>query len=329
MKGLKSLALLLAVLGTTLFFACNKENTDTSNIIEDITRTDTTRVSCDTFAASIRVQFDTMTTPVTSATLTITVFGGVQPYKYRWSTSDSTQTARVTSNGTYSVTVTDARGCSESFSENVTFPTNCANLRVSIAQTSGTTLLTANPTGGVVPYTYKWSTGATTQNITTTGNGAYSVTVTDRNGCITRNSIVLTPNCAAFKATINMNDSLPLVWVTPISGAAPYAYTWSTGATSAFTNTTGNGTYSVTVTDANGCTATDQLTISYSPACGGMALRLIGDSNSLTAVPSLGLAPYTYRWTTGASTNTIPITSGNVYGVTVTDSRGCTVSGRR
>ena len=180
MKELKSLALVLVVLGAALFFACNKENSDTTNIIEDPTRTDTIGINCDSQTIAIKGSYDSAT-----AILTAYRTGGVQPFRYLWSTGDTTQTIRVSNTGIYSVKVKDALGCEKSDAFSVVIPSNpCLNIQVRITQTSGTTILVANTTGGTAPYTYRWSTGATTQSIISSGNGTYSVTVTDRNGCL-------------------------------------------------------------------------------------------------------------------------------------------------
>jgi hypothetical protein len=332
----KSLVWLLAM-SVALFFACSKEDTDTTNITEDTIRvdtirTDTIRTPCDSFAAIVLTQIDTSSNPPT-ALITVRPIGGVQPFRYRWSTGDSSNTIRVSSIGIYTVTVTDSRGCSRSFFGNVIFPNTCDNYRLQI-NTNGNTL-TANTTGGRQPYTYQWSTGATTQSIIATTSGTYIVTVTDANGCVARQFTQTIVDCSAFKSTIYVSDSTTstLVWVAATNGTAPYNYRWSNGVTTNFFTTTTSGTYRVTATDARNCTATDELNIARSPTCGTMTLRLTLNSvNNLTAVPLLGTAPYSYSWlATGgitANTSSIPTTSGNLYQVTVTDARGCTISGK-
>jgi hypothetical protein len=209
-------------------------------------------------------------------------------------------------------------------------------LSVQISQTSGTTQLSANVIGGTAPYSYSWSTGATTQVINSTGTGTYSVTVTDRNNCTATHQFTINAvNCSLFKATINALDStqLAMAWVNVTNGTAPYSYSWSNGATTSTIGVTTNGAYRVTVTDANRCTATDELNISRSTNCGTMALRFSidtsGQTSLLRAVPNLGTAPYTYRWSTNATTNPIPVVYGNAYQVTATDARGCSVSGKQ
>jgi hypothetical protein len=332
MNQVKSLVWLLAM-GITLFFACGKEDIDITDITQDTIRvdtirTDTIRTPCDSLAAIVLVQLDTSSNPPT-ALITVRPIGGVQPFRYRWSTGDSSNAIRVSNAGIYTVTVTDSRGCSRSFFGNVIFPNTCANFRLQI-NTNGNTL-TANTTGGRQPYTYQWSTGATTQSITLTMNGFYIVTVTDANGCVARQVIQATGDCSLFKATINVSDSTTsaLAWVGPVNGTAPYTYRWSTGATTSFITVTTSGVYSVTTTDARGCTSTDELSIAQSPTCGTLTLRLnLNPPNNLIAVPMLGIAPYTYRWSTGATTNSITTVSGNLYQVTVTDARGCTISGK-
>jgi hypothetical protein len=331
----KLLAGLLAVC-ISLFFACSKENTDTTIITENPVRTDTVQFSCDSLGSLVTIQFDSMANPMT-ATLTARMIGGVAPFKYRWSTGDTLNAIRVSSDGTYTVNIIDANGCKVSFVRTVTFPNLCANFRTQITQTLGTTLLTVNVTGGTAPYSYRWSTGATTPTVIATANGTYNVTVTDRNNCMATHQITINvADCSTFKAFINVVDTITPVlgWVAATGGTAPYSYLWSTGDRTVSTDITTSNVYRATVTDARGCTAQDELNISISTAtCGAMTLRLTLNpggavNGTLVATPALGSAPYTYRWAAGETTNAIPTTSGNLYKVTVTDARGCSISGQ-
>jgi hypothetical protein len=335
MKKLTALAWLFVALVTTFFLACEKDNTETTNLVEDPIRTDTTRVNCNAQTVAIALQHDSAAT--VSALLTANRTGGTLPFSYSWSTGDSVQAIRVSFNGTYSVTVTDALGCAVSNAQVVVLLNACGNIRAQITQTSGTTQLVTNATNGTLPYTYRWSTGATTRSINYTNNGTYGVTVTDAIGCVATNQITVgsSADCSRFRATIIASDSTQfgVAWVNPTNGTAPYAFTWSTGATSNYIDVTTNGAYRVTVTDANGCAATDELNVSWSATCRTMALRFaidtVGQASLLRAVPALGSTPYAYRWSTGAITNTVPVTFGNAYQVTVTDARGCSVSGKQ
>jgi hypothetical protein len=108
-------------------------------------------------------------------------------------------------------------------------------------------------------------------------------------------------------------------------GTAPYSYQWSTGDTTSSIQTMGISTYCVTITDAAGCTAQDCITLN--PNCQMMA-TIAYDSlaNTLTAFQTLGTAPFTYSWNTGATTQTITPTNPAPYCVIITDALGCTAN---
>jgi hypothetical protein len=199
----KLLAGLLAVC-ISLFFACHKENTDTTNIIENPVSTDTVRVSCDSLGLFLNLKFDSTTNPVT-ATLSSRMVGGVAPFKFLWSTGETSNTIRISSNGTYGISITDSRGCTVSFVRDVIFPSLCGNFRTQITQTPGTTFLACYITGGTAPYSYRWSTGATTPSINTSGSGTFSLVITDRNGCTATHQITIgAANCSSVYT--NMGD---------------------------------------------------------------------------------------------------------------------------
>ncbi|MBL0238321.1 MAG: hypothetical protein IPQ02_17450 [Saprospiraceae bacterium] len=179
------------------------------------------------------------------------------------------------------------------------------------AGTSST--FTANASVGTAPFTYLWSTTATTQSINVSTAGTYSVTVTDANGCTgtANRTLTVDPNpvvtitggnkiCAGTSSTFTANPSV---------GTAPFTYLWSTTATTQSINVSTAGTYSVTVTDANGCTGTASRTLTVDPnpvvtITGGNKI-CAGTSSTFTANPSVGTAPFTYLWSTTATTQSI------------------------
>ena len=189
--------------------------------------------------------------------------------------------------------------------------------------------------GGVPPYTYAWSNGATASAITNLLAGIYAVTVTDVLGCMTVDSVNLMVNTGttnlsldvATLATSCFGASDGNAVAVANGGMMPYTYAWSTGDS---TNTTSNlsaGTYTGTVTDANGSMVIDTFTIDEpaqlivsapaSPGCTGPT------SGTATANVTGGVFPYTYAWSTGDSTATISGLSTGTFGVTVTDANGC------
>jgi hypothetical protein len=131
-------------------------------------------------------------------------------------------------------------------------------------QNNGTA--TANPTGGNPPYTYQWSTGVLAQQITGLVPALYFVTVTDASGCsVVGFGVVNQP--AEMLAVLNAtNESAPgaldgTATVSPSGGTPPYTYVWSSGGTAATETGLAAGVYTVTVTDAHGCTLVDSVTV--------------------------------------------------------------------
>ena len=292
------------------------------------------------------------------AVLTATPGGGTGPFSYSWSGpgivgSSTAQSVTVDAAGSYTVTVTDAQGCTGTQSETVT---TASSLNVTITPPSpqvcggGTTVLTATPSGGTAPYSYSWTgpgiVGSSSgQSVTVNAAGSYSVTVTDNNGCSGTDSVTVSAGSAV---TVSINPgsgqvcggSTVTFTSTPSGGTAPYSYSWSGPGivgSSTLQSVTVNavGSYTVTVTDANGCTGTASVNVT---ACSSMTVSISGGGNlcpgqsiNVTANPSGGTAPYTYSWTgpgiVGSSTTqTITVNQVGTYVVTVTDSASNTAS---
>ena len=279
----------------------------------------------------------TVTQPAAPLSVTVsssavaTPSGGTAPYKYLWNTGETTQAqASPLPGGTYFVTVTDAFGCTVSSSNTlaatcgITISKTSTNVSCN-AGTNGTINIT--PSGGVSPYTYNWGGGVTTQNRTGVGSGTYTVTVTDANGCTATNTTTLTQPSAiiiviAFTAPKCNGSANGLLSVnSPSNGTSPYTYNWSNGKTTQDNFNVPAGTYTVTVTDANGCTATETVVLQQPPPL------TVTVSSSAVATPSGGINPYNYLWNTGETTQAqaSPL-PGGTYFVTVTDVLGCTVS---
>lgn len=276
-----------------------------------------------------------------SGSVAALVSGGQSPYTYQWDNNILTQLNSSVMAGNYSVTVTDFNGCTETSSAFVsepaqlttsvtTTPTNC------LGSSDGTAL--ATPSGGTGPYNYKWNdTGQqTTQTATNLPSQIFTVTVTDANGCITQQSasvasptqllVTLDPTDASCNQGANGSA------VATASGSnGSYTYSWSTipvqnVATAANLNA---GTYTVTVTDQKGCTATAS-TLIGEPA----AIQFTGTSqpascfgNSTGQVITQtagGTSPYSYQWSAGQSGANLVNRPAGTYSATVTDANGCT-----
>ena len=275
-----------------------------------------------------------------SGIASINVSGGTPEYTYLWSDGAVTASNSNLPAGTHAVTVTDANGCSAETSFTITEPTALSVMPASqtniACNGAATGSASVNAEGGTPGYTYLWSTGATTATATNLEAGGYTVTVTDGNGCSGTASFTLTQPTvltvsAEVDAVVSCNGlSDGGATVSAAGGSAPYTYTWSNAATTASITGVAAGTYSVTVTDANGCTATNSATITQ-PAplnvagvvnvnvkCNG------GNEGAATATVTGGNAPYTYRWSNGVTTARLAGLIAGTYDLTVTDAGGCT-----
>lgn len=239
---------------------------------------------------------------------------------YAWSTGATTQTINVSTIGLYQVTVTDANGC-----------TGVASVVVSLSP-GLSPVITGDNTFCLNDFTtldagsyanYDWSTGATTQTIIVTTAGVYSVTVEDANGCTGSGNftaIGLVPPspiitgiggfCPGGETTLNAGDSYP-------------GYAWSNAETSQTVLLNSAGLYTVTVTDVNGCTGTDDQSVVVftppSPFISGTLSFCAGSSTELNAGPGY----QSYMWSTGETSQSINVDTTDTYSVTVIDNNGC------
>ncbi len=252
------------------------------------------------------------------------------PASYLWSNGATTQDLNNLSAGFYTVTVTNTvSGCTSavgaSVGQNSTLTLTVTPTFIGCVNTaSGNINLTV--TGGTPAYTYNWSNGATTQDLTNVGSGTYRVTVTDANGCtrtttttiISPTHIVIIPNVQ--QPTCNNNDGGIALSIS--GGTPPYQALWSNGSTQEDLVNVGSGTYVVTVTDANGCTGSFARTIGpYELNIQYTVSQCLGNLNVISLG---GVAPYTYLWSNNATTQGLTGLPAGTYVVTVTDALGCT-----
>lgn len=195
--------------------------------------------------------------------------------------------------------------------------------------------------GGTAPYTYSWNNSATTEDLSGIAAGTYSVNVTDAKGCTSSASATVGEPAALTTSVSGTNvlchggntGSIDLT----VSGGTPgYSFNWSNSVTAEDISGLTAGTYSVTVTDANGCTAADGYTVTEPTALSGsvsssMSTIYLGygvQSATLTAVGNGGTPGYSYSWSNGANTasTTVSPTSNTTYTCVITDANGCTYS---
>lgn len=270
----------------------------------------------------------------------VTGGGGTTPYTYNWSNGETTSSATSLSAGTYTLTLLDSNGCSVTATTIVTEPPVLSNSMSFTAASCGGSngTATANPSGGTGLYTYLWSpTAQTNATATSLSAGTYTVTITDANGCSKKDSVTVTAS-GTLSASITGSNNVTCnggsdgsITVTPTGGTSPYTYLWTPSAqTNATATSLTAGTYTVTVNDVGGCIVTVNFTITepiaVTATTSGTQTVCLGQSANISVTGGGGTGPYTYAWSSGATTsgiNTGPIVTNTVFTVTVTDSKGC------
>ena len=269
-----------------------------------------------------------------SGTISLSVQGGTVPYTFKWSNGSTASTINAGA-GVYEVTITDGNSCS--FTKTYSIKESGGfQLSISGGENCGDNALSAVVSGGVAPFSYSWSTGASTANISATASGLYTLTVKDAKGCTSSASkqiavgealdLQLTPNnpiCA-----YDNNGSIDLQVE---GGSGNYSYSWSNGATSEDLEGLKSGTYSVTVSDAGGCSATASVTLSNPQSIYVRPIEIIqpdcnGGLGSISVEAYYGTAPYTFEWSNGEVASSISELEPGVYRLTVTDANGCSSS---
>jgi PKD repeat protein len=261
-----------------------------------------------------------------TVTLTSTSANG-----YSWSSTETTQSIDVLVSGSYAVTTVDANGCSAT-SQSVTVVVNpipqvtiTASGATQFCQGGSVTLTSSQSTGNV------WSNGETTATIVANNSGIYATVVTDANGCSgASNPITVTVDTVSTPA-ITSNGPLSICngsTVDLTAGPSGLSYAWSNGSTTQTINVSNAGIYFVTVTGANGCSATSSsVTVTAGAATtpfiivGGPTIFCEGESVILLSSSTSG-----NTWNNGETTESIEVTTTGNYFVTVLDANGCTAS---
>ncbi len=277
----------------------------------------------------------------TSGLIRVIGTGGKLPYRYQWSTGDSTTMINHLGVGSYWVIARDANGCT---SDTLHFSLNAVpNLNFSLAPSNPSCIGLSDgaikvSAVGVSPFQYEWSNGTNLATASNLAAGTYTLTLTDGEGCRIDTSLILRPQSAPIEASFTVlspkcadtNDGLISINLQKADNQ-PLSYFWSDGATVRDRQNIEPGDYFVTITDGLGCTfGSDTIRVEQLPP---ISIELVseqpieckGDTNAfLELLVSGGVAPYTYNWVGTESTNNSAnnLSSGN-YQVFVEDNNGC------
>ncbi|ALI98382.1 T9SS type B sorting domain-containing protein [Rufibacter tibetensis] len=314
--------------------------------------------SCDPVSDEVLITFYNMEVSIsgpsiicagtTANLITASVTGAQGALSYAWNTGETSASISNKPAGTYTVTVTDEKGCSISKSFTVTEAAGPSDLAVTLRSTtcgaSNGELSITGTTGGTAPYTYSLD-GAAFQTATTyTGllQGTHTLAVKDANGCVYTKTVTLQdiPGPTDFTASTksstcgNSNGSITVTGVT--SGTSSYTYSVDGGnfQTSATLSGLAAGTHAVTVKDANGCVFTKQVTVENIAGPTAMKLEIFatncegksGYFRILEVTGGTGPYMYTDGRTPYQGFNTFGDWEAGTYTVTVKDANGCTYS---
>ncbi len=284
----------------------------------------------------------------TAAVITPTVSGGTPPYTYAWENGDTNTSHSVTEEGTYTLTVTDAKGCVLAEDNTISNPNDNLDLQITelinpACDASSDGAITIEVTGGVPPFSYSWSHGALMTNTNVRTNtindlleGTYTVTVSDINGCeviiediVIENSNTMVINIVDIIAPTCYQTLDGQITISVTGGLPPYTYQWSTGDTSDTVTELSAGNYIVYATDAKGCTIESKIVLEQAsdlvitpvliqePSCYNE------QNGSIVVEISGGNPPYTLEWNTGATGLSLVELKEGVYTLNTQDASGC------
>jgi hypothetical protein len=285
-----------------------------------------------------------------SVNLTVTLTGEPD-WEFVYAINGVPQPAIITSSSPYTIIATQSGNYTLVSVNSIDSDPDCAG---TVSGTATVTAITLNPssivvsavcgqsngsvdlsvTGGNAPYSYSWSGGQTTQDLSNVSPGAYTVTITDNNSCTathtaTVNDNIVNPTLSAIitnnTSCANDNGAIDL----SVSPAGSYNYSWSNGATTQDLSNLAGGTYMVTVTQGLSCSASATYIVNDVPNAPNPTATPTNSScdlpnGSINASVSGGVAPYTFEWSNGATTEDLANIIAGTYELTVTGANNCT-----
>ena len=282
-------------------------------------------------------------TSASNGGIDIEVAGGTPPYRYAWSNGSTNQDLTNLAAGTYTVEITDANDCvlqSNAFAV-TEFRITTASVSPVVCADDPNGSIDIEVAGGIGPFSYDWSNGATTQDLDDVPAGTYEVTVTDdasgaqlvasytiaAQSTIDVTAIVTSSFGGGFEIScVGAADGSAIAEASGASGNVDFS--WSSGDGTALAVNLAAGSYTVTGTDALGCT--DEAIVTLEDPDSLVADLVVNDiscagqqNGRITAFPSGGAGDYSYNWSNGVFTRVNPNLPAGSYTLTVTDGNGC------
>ena len=275
-------------------------------------------------------------------TATLQLSGGIPPYAYSINglTFQSTPTFTGLTSGNYVGTIKDTRGCTDFVLVQITQP-NLLQVQIDTlvnvaCNNSPTGAIYLGVTGGTAPYSFHWSNGDSTQDITGLAAGTYNVTVVDTKGCNSYSGTTVSQplslfvNVASYHNLHCFNDSTGSIETAASGGTPPYTFAWSNSSTYQNIYALQQGTYTLTVHDASGCVdslsqAITQPTQLASTIAGTNVTCGSTSNGSISYSITGGTPPYSYVWNNGSSAQNLTNIGGGTYVVMALDANGCAI----
>lgn len=277
---------------------------------------------------------------IMNGSIDLTVTGGTLPLTYLWSTGETTEDLNNLSAGTYTYTVTDNAGCS--LSGDILVMNNAGDLSLdgfaSVDEicSNGVGAIDISVSGGALPYTFLWNTGANTEDLSSLNAGEYSVLITDNNGCqISSQTFTINNNPGDFELSSiivtdeTCNNGLGAIEVNLAGGSNPISYTWNNGALTKDISNISEGVYTCVAADNNGCELNYSAVVENSSGdlsaiVEDVSNATCGEDNGSIDISILGGAdPISFEWSNGEITEDITDLPGGFYTCIITDDSGC------
>ncbi len=273
--------------------------------------------------------------------INISVIGGTIPYSYNWSNGSLTEDISGLTAGTYAITITDAHACIDTHIVAITQPSQL-QIQINPQDVScyhmNDGIVDITVTGGTPTYSYIWSNGATTEDISGLVSGSYIVSVSDAMGCLKTAFVAIAEPTAPVIASYTVENvrckdgNNGAIDMTVTGGTSPYNYLWNNSSTTQDLSGLLAGTYIITVSDLHLCDTiitiqiTEPLLVLTTSITASDVLCYGGNTGSVNIEPTGGTIPYNFLWNNGFVSEDIHQLTTGIYTVTITDANLCTTT---